>query len=198
MPNVLEYYVPQSFRTETEVENKDIRDQNRQLLYSLDLTSSGSPIQEPQIDNNLITLSGGEYGGAVLERDATLLRGGTGSSSVVGKIEVHANAVIDGIYFDSSNTNHTEHVVVGRKDSPVKAVIRNCTFNKNKGLDTSVMVSVAEGSQAIIIGCIFKGGPGTASPVLNDPANAAGDVQVIGSLNLTGSAFVNVTSTGTL
>ena len=26
-----------------------------------------------QIDNNLITLSGGEYGGAVLERDATLL-----------------------------------------------------------------------------------------------------------------------------
>ena len=198
MPNILEQYVPQAFRTGAEVENQDIREQNRQLLYSLDLTSPGFPIQEPRVDSNLITLSGGEYGGAVLEKEATLLRGGTGSSTVVGKIEVYANAVIDGIYFDSSNTNHTEHILVGRKDSPVKAIIRNCIFNKKKGLDTSVMVSVAEGSQAIIIGCLFKGGPAAASPVLNDPANAAGDVQVIGSLNLTGAAFSHVQTTGTL
>ena len=113
-------------------------------------------------------------------------------------MELEADAIVDGIYFDSGALNHGAHIKVGKANTPVKAILRNCIFNKNKAIATSIMIEVAVGSQAGVVGCMFQGGPGSASPILNDPANAASDVQVVACFNKTGAAFAHVQATGCL
>ena len=198
MPNILEYYTPPQFRTQSDIENKDLRDQDRQVLYSLGMTDPGAPIVEIQEEKNLLSLNGGSHGGAILFKEGTLLRGVSGGSVIDGLVELEADAIVDGIYFDSGALNHGAHIKVGKANTPVKAILRNCIFNKNKAIDTSIMIEVAVGSQAGVVGCMFQGGPGSASPILNDPANAASDVQVVACFNKTGAAFAHVQATGCL
>ncbi len=183
MPNVINFHLPEP--SPAEVKNNGLQKDDRDLLYSLGLTTDASPISEPRITNNRLTLSSGEFAGATLTKYNTVIKAATGASLMSGKLTITEDAVLDGVEFVSSEKNEGALVLV--KTGAV-AVFRNCTFSKETDTITNgTAISVETGAKAIVTGCVFRGGNTVDVPIAN--AAAAGDVQVVASYNKTGVAF---------
>ena len=183
MPNVINFHLPEP--SPAEVKNNSLQKEDRDLIYSLDLTTDASPISEPRITNNRLTLSAGEFAGATLTKYNTVIKAATGASLMNGKLTITEDAVLDGVEFVSSEKNEGSLVLV--KTGAV-AVFRNCTFSKEIDTITNgTAISVEAGAKAIVTGCVFRGGNTVDVPIAN--AAAAGDVQVVASYNKTGVAF---------
>ena len=183
MPNVINFHLPEP--SPAEVKNTGLQKDDRDLIYSLDLTTEAGLISEPRITNNRLTLSAGEFAGATLTKYNTVIKAATGASLMNGKLTITEDAVLDGVEFVSSEKNEGSLVLV--KTGAV-AVFRNCTFSKEIDTITNgTAISVEAGAKAIVTGCVFRGDNTVDVPIAN--AAAAGDVQVVASYNKTGVAF---------
>lgn len=186
MPNVVNFHLPEAQESEAAIKNSGLQKADRDLIYSLDLTTDASPLTEARITNNRLTLSAGSFAGATLTRRNTILKGATGASLVDGQLHITEDAVMDGVEFVSSEGN-TGYLVSVKGGATV--VFRNCIFSKETDTitnGTAIWVSLT--SRAIVIGCVFRGGNGVDVPILNGSGSAAA-VQVIGSYNKTGVPF---------
>ena len=183
MPNVINFHLPEP--SPAEIKNYGLQKDDRDLIYSLGLTTDASPIMEPRITNNRLTLSAGSFAGTPLTKYNTVIKAATGASLMNGKLTITEDAVLDGVEFVSSQKN--EGVLVLVKAGAV-AVFRNCIFSKEIDTITNgTAISVEAGAKAIVTGCVFRGGNAADVPIAN--AAAAADVQVVASYNKTGVAF---------
>ena len=193
MPNVINFHLPEP--SPAEVKNNGLQKDDRDLIYSLGLTTDASPIMETRITNNRLTLSAGSFAGTTLTRHNTTLKAATGASLMSGELTIAEDAVLDGVGFVSSERNEGTLVLV---KAGAIAVFRNCTFSKEIDTITNgTAISVEAGAKAIVTGCVFRGGNAVDVPIAN--AAAAADVQVVASYNKTGVAFGGtVTLTGVI
>mgnify|MGYP003677335068 CR=1 FL=1 len=186
MPNVVNFHLPEAQESEAAIKNSGLQKADRDLIYSLGLTTDASPLTEPRITNNRLTLSAGSFAGTTLTKHNTIIKGATGASLMDGQLQIMEDAVLDGVEFVSSK-NNTGYLVSVKAGST--AVFRNCIFSKETDTitnGTAIWVSLA--SRAIVIGCVFRGGNGVDVPILNGSGSAAA-VQVVGTYNKTGVAF---------
>jgi len=183
--------LPNKAAAHVEQVDQYVREQQRRTLGLTVFTSPGEPIQERLVDHNSIALTGGEHGGAHLEREYSQLLGSC-DAVIVRKLRCSSSAVISGVRFASiqrvaSRNNQDALVEIA---AAAKVVFHGCFFSK-ENRDTGDFVSIAAGGQAAFIGCVFEGGGGATNCINN--AGLAGDVFTVGCLRTTAAAHVNTT-----
>lgn len=162
--------------------NMRTRDALAMAVGALGITPMGkTPVTTPSRPSMLLGV--GNHQGIPIT-DWTTILGVPGAT--MGRIEVDAvGVIITGIRFEADQSPVLVDVTL-----TASVVFNHCQFIRTANAPAGSHVLVAAGGRAVFNGCCFLGTGGT-NVVSN--AGAMADVRVIGSLNETGLAHVNVT-----
>jgi len=169
-----------------------IRRRVQRIVDALGLTLPGEKLSEFKLQENTVTLAGEHGGGIFRKPDATLFGAGP-NARMRKRVVVEADAVFDRMTM-SAPIEDLRCVLV---KSPAVVLFRGCVFERP--LDaTTPFIEVEAGAKVTLLGCVFRGGGTTASPVVLH-AGLPADVQIAFSYDRTGNALLfNVgTATGT-
>lgn len=134
-----------------------------------------------------VLLLAGDHGGLLLPADADDAFTGLPGAILGGAVVVRSKARFDGIEFRAQDA--TTALVTLR--AAARAVFTNCRFIRNTQ-DTGNWVAMDAGASASFVGCQFLGVTGAGDVVNN--AGVALDAGIVGCVNLTTRAHVNVTT----
>ena len=133
-----------------------------------------------------IGLLAGEHGGAFFDTNDSV--DGFSGAAFTSQVTAKGSATFTGIRFVSDGTASP----LVQLTATAKCIFNNCTFER-KPTDTALSwVQMDTGSKSVFNGCRFIGAPAAGSVVNN--AGAAGNAGIVGCINSTGRAHVNVTS----
>jgi hypothetical protein len=163
------------------------------LLRRLNVHDPVRAVTEPKIGHNHIAIAD-RHNPQELRRPFTVLRG-VGAGGELSRTVCKSHASIHGLKFRYDGTAETLRVAAA-----ATVVVTGATFIRDAGAGQT-HVHVESGGKLVLIGCTFIGGGTGAAVVVDHPAGAATDVQLIGCRNLTGNtlaAALTVTETGTI
>lgn len=189
--------LPETFKQNqppVQQEDESVREQQRQVVDSLEITRPEDPITEPKLQDNTVALTTGTYGGAVLTKVDTTLKAVSPGTVMVGQLVIQQSAVIEGIHFKNSETNRSDLIVI---KSPAKARFINCTFQKDTDLDGRLIV-VEDGAKAAFSLCLFTGGSDDSNRVILTESGTVTDVNLFGCENRTPNAIGIATQFGSI
>ncbi len=169
------------------------------IVDAIALVAAGIAPDEARESNNNILLGRGTHGGKTFTKPDTHMSG-LGPGAVMDRpVVVAADVVFDGVTFSLTSHEGPATATV-RVEDGATMIARGCVFEQR--LDAAFAhVSVVSGGQAILLGCVFRGGAAGPQPVVRHGALAPALVQVAFCQNKTprvlGSALA-VTMTGNL
>jgi len=177
--------------------NMLLRRRVNRAVESLGVVLPGDAITEWKKRGNVFALSPGEHGGNILTKPDTEIHALGPGAFITKPLEITADAVIDGVTM-MPPVSSGSLVTVRRQATAVTVVFRSCTFEQPAD-ETAAHVTVESSAKVVLIGCIFRGGGTTATPVVDHPIGPATDVQVAFCYNNTGNTLglgADVTLTG--
>lgn len=178
------------------------REVTRQAVEGLSIVLPEQPIDEVKKQDNVFLLVAGDHGGATLRKPFTRVLG-TSGARMVRRMEILADAVVDGLHFTSAAGNRTrnnEDYLVRVADN-ARVIFRGCLFEKAAddpmsavAADRKCFVVVEDGAKAEFVSCIFRPTMTAAGLVVNHLVGPAVDVHIVGVLNATGQPHGGVTT----
>lgn len=134
-----------------------------------------------------VLLLAGDHGGLLLPADADDVLAGLPGAFFGGRVVVRSKARFEGLEFRSADPA-TALVML---HTTARVLFINCRFVRSTQ-DTGDWVAMANGARASFVGCQFLGVTGAGTVVNN--AGVALDAGIVGCVNLTTRAHVNVTT----
>jgi len=174
--------------------NQQAREDSRAIVGSLQVTTNGTAVAEPKLQDNVINLSAGDHGGMKLTKAGTIVVG-SGDCNVTRQVVIDGGLIVlRGLRFvaraaDDDRNNAAALVTVSATS---KVIFVDCVFRK-ADKDFGVFMTVASGGRVNLLGCSFIGGASATNAISN--AGPAANVQQAFGANTSGAAHANVATT---
>ena len=178
---------PQTAGAQADELSRQQRERVADLVAGLAMTSAGDAVTEELTSDNAVNLAAGDHGGFRLIRQDGLILGPVAGVRIIKPVILGVDAILEGLFFDS----HEPGALVTLSTATATVIFRACRWRK-RAQDTSTCLTMPAGARAILVGCLFDGGPATPANLITNPGLVTA-VQVVACYNKTVHLYGNVT-----